>query len=187
VTTVRCPPPHAAWASQAPRWPRWQMGRVDHLPSSPVTLTLLFAALKQGHTGHRRNTGASVRRHPRRGLRVPQAAAVSGTAARAMAGVGRRSRSSGDGDLLSESVPPKWPFLANPSRTPPTAHSLRWGHGPRSCDTLAHWPLGRSEGPAARWPAVGPLGIRWWRQCRNRGGVTTRVTHGRVDRTYRFR
>ena len=29
-----------------------QMGRVDHLPGSPVTLTLLFAAPKQGHTGH---------------------------------------------------------------------------------------------------------------------------------------
>jgi hypothetical protein len=40
--------------------------------------------------------------------------------------------------------------------------------GPRSCDTPAHWPLGRSVRSVARGPAVGSLEIRYWRrQCPN--------------------
>jgi hypothetical protein len=41
-------------------------------------------------------------------------------------------------DSLGESVPPKPPFLTNPSRTPPAGRSLRWGGQGTSSDTPAH-------------------------------------------------
>jgi hypothetical protein len=64
--------------------------------------------------------------------------------------VSRRARSSGGGVYLGESVPPEWPILTNPRRTPPTARSLRWGLWTPSCNTPAHWPLGQSSFSATR-------------------------------------
>ena len=60
-------------------------------------------------------------------------------------GVGRRSRSSGDGIQHAESVAAKWPIPTSPSRTLPADRLRTTGLKTHRYAAPAHWPVGRPQ------------------------------------------